>query len=103
MVPGFCSAYAERTVRCCSNSYYCSDDLNVGAVAGLRRIRPAASVARHVLENTLHSMLSGDLATDFAIQMGFQETSLQSNVSREMHQLWLERDCQPNFWTVHIT
>lgn len=45
-------------------------DMNVGAVAGIRQIKKAASVARHVLEHTTHSMLSGDLATDFAVQMG---------------------------------
>ena len=41
-----------------------------GAVAGLRRIRDAVAVARAVLDHTRHSLLVGDLATRFAVEMG---------------------------------
>ncbi|KAI1293756.1 putative N(4)-(Beta-N-acetylglucosaminyl)-L-asparaginase [Halotydeus destructor] len=71
---------------------------DVGAVGGLRRIRPAISVARRVLENTNHSLLVGDLATKFALEMGFKEESLSSNQSRDEWQRWTNADCQPNFW-----
>ncbi|PZC76769.1 hypothetical protein B5X24_HaOG204157 [Helicoverpa armigera] len=73
--------------------------MNVGAVAALRRIKSAISVARHVLEHTKHSFLAGELATQFAVQMGFREESLTTAHSK---QLWLkwhnENHCQPNFW-----
>ncbi|XP_047023742.1 N(4)-(Beta-N-acetylglucosaminyl)-L-asparaginase-like isoform X3 [Helicoverpa zea] len=73
--------------------------MNVGAVAALRRIKSAISVARHVLEHTKHSFLAGELATQFAVQMGFHEESLTTAHSK---QLWLkwhnENHCQPNFW-----
>ena len=72
----------------------------MGAVAGLRRVKSAASVARRVLENTRHSMLSGDLATAFAVQMGFPEEDLTSDFSRDKHEAWVNDTCQPNFWMV---
>lgn len=44
-----------------------------GAVGGLRRVADAVSVARHVLDYTRHSLLVGDGATAFAVEMGFEE------------------------------
>ncbi|XP_049764825.1 N(4)-(Beta-N-acetylglucosaminyl)-L-asparaginase-like [Schistocerca cancellata] len=77
-------------------------NMNIGAVGALRRIKPAISVARRVLENTRHSFLVGDQATEFAIEMGFQEESLQTENSRSIWQEWKENSCQPNFWQ-HVT
>lgn len=71
---------------------------DVGAVGGLRRIRNAISVARLVLERTDHSLLVGDMATEFAVSFGFREESLASGDSIKMHQDWLANSCQPNFW-----
>jgi len=76
--------------------------LNVGAVASLRGIKEAASVARKVLENTHHSVLAGELAAQFAVQMGFVRQSLSTEESEEKHQSWLQEKCQPNFWTVRV-
>jgi N4-(beta-N-acetylglucosaminyl)-L-asparaginase len=74
--------------------------MNVGAVAALRRVKSAISVARHVLEHTEHSMLVGDQATAFAISMGFKEETLETNASQEIWEQWKESSCQPNFWVV---
>lgn len=75
--------------------------MNVGAVGALRRVKNAISVARHVLEHTTHSFLVGELATQFAVQMGFQEESLSTQKSREQYTKWHDQDnCQPNFWMV---
>ena len=52
-----------------------------GSVAGLRRIKDAISVARMVLEHTTHTMLSGDLAANFAVEMGFTAENLTSTGS----------------------
>lgn len=76
--------------------------MNVGAVAGLRRIKSASSVARKVLELTTHSLLVGDLATEFAKSLGFPEQELSTNHSRDLFQNWKSNNCQPNFWTVHL-
>lgn len=72
--------------------------MNVGAVAALRRVKNAISVARHVLHYTKHSMLAGSQATEFASQMGFKVESLETNTSRDMWLKWKEQNCQPNFW-----
>lgn len=74
--------------------------MNMGAVAALRRVKNAISVARYVLEHTQHSLLVGDLATQFALSMGFKEETLETNISHNMWQKWKENDCQPNFWVV---
>jgi hypothetical protein len=74
--------------------------MNMGAVAALRRVKNAISVARHILEHTQHSMLVGDQATQFAVSMGFKEETLETKKSREMWHQWKENNCQPNFWVV---
>ncbi|KAI9896470.1 hypothetical protein N3K66_008642 [Trichothecium roseum] len=78
--------------------------LRSGAVAALRRVRDAVSVARAVLDRTGHSMLAGDLATRFAVENGFTEevddegAGLSTPESREACRVWGEDDaCQPNY------
>lgn len=71
----------------------------VGAVAQLRRIKDAMRVARKVLDHTAHTLLVGDLATDFAKMMGFNETDLSTDTSRKIHKEWKDSKCQPNYWT----
>ncbi|KAG9508505.1 putative N(4)-(beta-N-acetylglucosaminyl)-L-asparaginase [Fragariocoptes setiger] len=72
---------------------------NVGAVGGLRRIKSAIAVARKVLDHTNHSLLVGDMATQFAIQLGFKEENLTSDKSLKMWSDWKAASCQPNYWT----
>nr|ARK20017.1 (4)-(Beta-N-acetylglucosaminyl)-L-asparaginase [Ampulex compressa] len=72
--------------------------MDVGGVGGLRNVKNAISVARKVLEHTEHSLLGGDLATKFAVQMGFKEESLQTEESKKMWLDWKTKNCQPNFW-----
>lgn len=71
---------------------------DAGAVAALRRIKSAISVARKVLENTDHTLLVGDQATAFALKMGFKEENLSTPYSVKMWQEWKSNNCQPNFW-----
>ncbi|KAL1461263.1 hypothetical protein WDU94_013180 [Cyamophila willieti] len=73
--------------------------MNMGAVAALRRVKNVIGVARKVLENTKHSMLAGDLATQFARSMGFPEEPLSTSESKLKWKTWRENYCQPNFWT----
>lgn len=74
--------------------------MNMGAVGSMKRIKSAAKVARHVMENTKHTLLIGDGATLFATQMGFEETDLSTNNSLNLWKQWKTNNCQPNFWTV---
>ena len=71
--------------------------MNSGAVAGLRRVRHAVSVARHVLHHTGHSLLAGDLATAFALRSGFREEDLATPDSAALCSQWKEANCQPNY------
>lgn len=76
--------------------------MNMGAVAGLRRIKNAAGVARLVLDYTNHSLLVGDLATEFAKKFKFKEESLSTDYSTGLWKYWQNQNCQPNFWKVNV-
>eukprot|EP01102_Stenamoeba_stenopodia_P019666 TRINITY_DN747_c0_g2_i1.p1 TRINITY_DN747_c0_g2~~TRINITY_DN747_c0_g2_i1.p1 ORF type:complete len:376 (+),score=85.75 TRINITY_DN747_c0_g2_i1:100-1227(+) len=71
---------------------------DVGAVGGLRDIKNAIGVARYVMEYTTHTFLVGQQATDFALEMGFQAASLETQGSFQQHAMWIKNNCQPNFW-----
>ncbi|RYO97152.1 hypothetical protein DL765_011321 [Monosporascus sp. GIB2] len=68
-----------------------------GAVAALRRVKNAISVARHVLEHTTHTLLAGDLATDFAVSNGFAAENLTTEESAASCARWRAGGCQPNY------
>lgn len=72
--------------------------MDVGGVGLLRNVKNAISVARKVLENTKHSLLGGELATKFAVEMGFKEEPLQTEESKKMWLDWKSNSCQPNYW-----
>ena len=74
--------------------------MDAGAVAALRNVKNVVKVARFVMEHTKHTLLVGSQATDFALQMGFTKESLTTNHSTKLHQDWLVKNCQPNFWIV---
>ncbi|XP_076029983.1 N(4)-(Beta-N-acetylglucosaminyl)-L-asparaginase-like isoform X2 [Oratosquilla oratoria] len=75
---------------------------DVGAVADLRRVKSAISVARKVMEHTSHTLLVGNQATQFAIRMGFKEEDLNTSSSMESYKKWKENKCQPNYW-INVT
>ncbi|TYZ62310.1 hypothetical protein PybrP1_009474 [[Pythium] brassicae (nom. inval.)] len=72
--------------------------MDMGAVAQLRRVKPAIRVARAVLHHSAHSVLAGDGALAFAKMMGFAETPLETPYSRALHAQWLRDRCQPNYF-----
>lgn len=77
-----------------------SKTMNIGAVGSMRNVKNAIGVARHVLENTQHTFLVGEGATNFAIQMGFANESLTTTHSKQLWDEWKSNRCQPNFWAV---
>ena len=62
-----------------------------GAVAALRGIAEAVSVARLVMERTNHCMLVGEGARRFAIAQGFKPRRMLTAKSRERWKEWLRR------------
>uniref|UniRef100_A0A915Q6X3 N(4)-(beta-N-acetylglucosaminyl)-L-asparaginase n=1 Tax=Setaria digitata TaxID=48799 RepID=A0A915Q6X3_9BILA len=69
----------------------------MGAVGSLPNIRSAARVAYAVMKYTKHSILVGDHAANFAMQMGFKYEPLSTNDSLAAYQKWIEQNCQPNY------
>uniref|UniRef100_A0A914UNL4 N(4)-(Beta-N-acetylglucosaminyl)-L-asparaginase n=1 Tax=Plectus sambesii TaxID=2011161 RepID=A0A914UNL4_9BILA len=57
----------------------------MGAVGDLRRVKSASRVAYAVMNYTKHSLIVGESATKFAIEMGFTEESLQTDESKKMY------------------
>lgn len=50
------------------------------------------------MENTKHTMLVGEEATNFALLMGFKSEILSTPRSKSIYNDWRTRNCQPNFW-----
>ncbi|CAG9533572.1 unnamed protein product [Cercopithifilaria johnstoni] len=75
------------------------DGLNheMGAVGSLPNVKNAARVAYAVMKYTKHSILVGENAADFAVEMGFKRESLYTNSSHAAHQKWIKQNCQPNY------
>ena len=54
------------------------------------------------MEHTTHSLLVGESATAFAVDMGFKYEALDTPRSLKVHSLWTQSRCQPNsFITAH--
>lgn len=68
-----------------------------GSVAGLRRVKNGIQVARAVMTYTKHTLLVGDLASQFAAEMGFAQERMYSPESVAKWAHWYESNCQPNF------
>ncbi|MBT8401735.1 MAG: N(4)-(beta-N-acetylglucosaminyl)-L-asparaginase [Rhodothermia bacterium] len=71
---------------------------DAGAVGCLKRVKKAVSVARHVMERTQHTLLVGDDATRFAVEMGFVETSLTNGASLKAWTEWAVKNEKSDAW-----
>lgn len=68
-----------------------TSSLDCGAVCSIEEIKHAVSVARKVMEETHHVMLSGIHATEFAEEMGFEREDLKNEGDIEVWRgLWEE-------------
>ena len=63
---------------------------NAGCVTALEHIVHPISVARKVMENTPHVILTGEGALQFALDQGFKKTDLLTEKSKKEWQKWLE-------------
>ena len=62
---------------------------NCGAVSYLQHIKNPISVARKVMEETPHVMLSGKGALDFALENGFEKENLLTEKAENLWKDWL--------------
>lgn len=68
---------------------------NAGSVTFLQNILHPISVARKVMEQTPHVMLSGAGALKFALANGFTETNLLTDTAKARWETWLETQEHP--------
>ncbi len=64
------------------------DKGNAGSVSYLQHIENPISVARKVMEETPHVMLSGQGALQFALEQGFRKTNLLTDKARKAWEAW---------------
>lgn len=69
-----------------------------GSVCNLHKIKNPISVARLVMEKTLHTTLAGEGALQFAIEMGFAPTQLLTPKSLEAWLKWKNTPSRETFW-----
>ena len=83
-IGGLPDANGDVTLDACIMDH----NLNCGSVSYLKNIENPISVARKVMEDTPHVMLSGKGAYDFAIQKNFKHKELLTESSKKMWQEW---------------
>ena len=62
---------------------------NCGSVCFLQHIKHPISVARKVMEDTPHVILSGEGALQFALEKGFKKENLLTEASKKEYEEWL--------------
>jgi isoaspartyl peptidase/L-asparaginase-like protein (Ntn-hydrolase superfamily) len=70
-----------------------------GAVCSLHSIRNPISVARQVLERTIHTTLAGEGAFQFALRCGFRPEQLLTPESLRKWQEWKSDSKKKSYWT----
>jgi isoaspartyl peptidase/L-asparaginase-like protein (Ntn-hydrolase superfamily) len=63
-----------------------------GSVSFLEGIQNPISVARKIMEETPHVMLSGKGALNFAMEKGFQQTELLTEESKRAWEEWMKKE-----------
>ncbi len=84
--------YPDRDGIVTLDSCIMDHQANIGAVAGIERIKHPVSVARKVMEKTPHVILVGAGAQQFAVENGFQlESGELSASAKEAYSDWLKK------------
>jgi N4-(beta-N-acetylglucosaminyl)-L-asparaginase len=91
--------YPDRDGHVTLDAIIMDDRGNLGAVAALENVTHAVSVARKVMEQTPHTLLVGEGATQFALEHGFAREKLLTPESAAAWREWLKESHyapQPN-------
>ena len=83
--------FPDRKGRVTLDACIMDEKGNAGAVTYLQDIKHPISVARKVMENTPHVMLSGDGALQFALDQGFKKENLLTEHAEREWKEWLEK------------
>ena len=87
-IGGLPDANGEVTLDACIMDH----EFNCGSVSYLKNIENPISVARKVMEDTPHVMLSGKGAYDFAIQKKFKHKELLTESSKLKWEEWKQEN-----------
>ncbi|GAB5534936.1 MAG: N(4)-(beta-N-acetylglucosaminyl)-L-asparaginase [Rubricoccaceae bacterium] len=79
----------DRDGRVTLDACIMDDQYRCGSVAALEDILHPVSVARKVMEETPHVMLVGDGARQFAVEQGFELTTLLTDASEQEWREWI--------------
>lgn len=82
--------YPDREGKVTLDACIMDHNSNCGSVCFLEGIKHPISVAKRVLQNTQHVMLSGKGALQFALDQGFVEENLLTVESEKEWKKWLE-------------
>lgn len=82
-------SYPDRDGHVTLDACIMNEKGNAGSVSFLEHIKHPISVARKVMEDTPHVMLSGDGALQFALSEGFQKENLLTDKAKEAWENWL--------------
>ncbi|KJD31179.1 glycosylasparaginase [Tamlana nanhaiensis] len=82
--------YPDREGNVTLDACIMDHNSDCGSVSFLKNIKHPISVAKRVLENTPHVMLSGEGALQFALEEGFKEENLLTPESEADWKKWLE-------------
>ena len=82
-------SYPDRDGNITLDACIMDDKGNAGSVSFLQHIKHPISVARKVMENTPHVMLSGAGALKFALDEGFKKEELMTEKSTAAWEKWL--------------
>jgi N4-(beta-N-acetylglucosaminyl)-L-asparaginase len=91
--------YPDRDGHVTLDAIIMDDRGHLGAVAALEHVTHAVSVARKVMEETPHTLLVGEGATQFALEHGFTREKLLTPESEAAWREWLKQSHyapQPN-------
>jgi len=83
--------FPDREGKVTLDACIMDSDSNCGSVSFLQGIKHPISVAKKVLQNTPHVMLSGKGALQFALSEGFVEENLLTDESEKDWKAWLEK------------
>ena len=84
-------SYPDRDGNITLDACIMDEKGNAGSVSFLQHIKHPISVARKVMEDTPHVMLSGAGALKFALEKGFKKENLMTEKSTDAWEKWLEK------------
>ena len=88
--------FPDRDGKVTLDACISAPDGKCGSVSFLQHIVHPVSVARKVMEDTPHVMLSGEGALEFALEKGFKKTNLLTPKAENAWKEWLKKsDYQP--------